>query len=45
MFFELSFVFVTTNVPAPVELVITQFADQVRMKLFSQLMKGILRGL
>ena len=31
------------NVSAPIELEVTQFADQVRMRLISQVIKGISR--
>ena len=38
-------VLVIANVLAPVELVITQFTNQVRMRLISQLIEGISRVL
>ena len=40
-----SFVSVVANVPEPLELAITQFADQVRIISTSQLIKSILRVL
>ena len=40
-----NFVSVILNVPAPVELVITQVDDHVKIKLTSQLIKGISRVL
>ena len=36
-----SFVFVIANFPSPVELVITQSSDHVKIRLTSQLIKGI----
>ena len=36
---------VIENLPAPVELVITQFHDNVKMRLTSQLINGISRVL
>ena len=40
-----TFVSVIANLPAPVELVITQVDDHVKMRLTSQLIKGISRVL
>ena len=39
----MSFVSVIANVPTPVKSVITQFFDQVRIRLVSPLIKGISR--
>ena len=38
-----SLVSVIANLPAPVELIITQVDDHVKIELTSQLIKGILR--